>query len=457
MWTYHSNPHVRALARFAVGIAALVALRAPAAAGTGPGDADCDAVLDAADLCDAAAEDRDGLADQDGCPDPDNDADGLADTADNCPDEMEVINDFQDDDGCPDQAIEVQKGRILLKQRIHFAFDRAQILPRSYPLLAEIAQAVRAHPEVGVVRVEGHADETGTTRYNQKLSEERSVAVYDHLVGLGIAPARLVHLGRGETRRATAGTDQDALARNRRVEFLVEFAEVARPEDNAVRDLARLRSSMRAGLNIAMAAAPGCVPSSIAATENIRDRSPPVEAPAEARLLPWGMSLGAGGGVSAFADDAMRDVADTGGSWEVRVVLGTRERVAVEVAYHGSVQSIDTLGLDADAALLSNGAGGAVRYNLLTDPSQPYILAGAAWRRYEITNARVNTSSMNDEDDVLEVPLGVGFSHRYRSFIFDGRTVYRRVFYDDLIQTSSGHDTPVLDTWTATLLGGFEF
>jgi hypothetical protein len=213
---------------------------------------------------------------------------------------------------------------------------------------------------------------------------------------------------------------------------------------------------MRAGMKIAMDAVPGCVPSSIATTENLRDRWTPLEQRDEPTFSPWGMSLGAGGGFSAFADDEMRSFADVGGSWEIRLLFGTRARVAVEVAYRGSAQSIDTLGLDADAVLLSNGAGGAVRYNLLMDRTQPYLLAGAAWRRYEITNARVNTSSLNEEDEVLEVPLGVGLSHRYRSLIIDGRAVYSHVFYDDLVQTADPDEAPALDTWTATILGGFE-
>src|SRR4029453_13089264 len=118
------------------------------------------------------------------------------------------------------------------------------------------------------------------------------------------------------------------------------------------------------------------------------------------RLLPWGMSVSAGGGVTAFADDKMRDVTDTAGSWEARLTLGTRERVAVEAAYLGSAQAIDSLGLDSDAVLVSKRP-------------QPYVLAGAAWRRYEVTNASFNTSSLNNQDDVLEAPLGLGLSYRY--------------------------------------------
>lgn len=65
-------------------------------------DADGDGVGDAADKCPGAAEDADGHADADGCPDPDNDGDGTLDTADRCPDQAEDKDGFSDADGCPD-------------------------------------------------------------------------------------------------------------------------------------------------------------------------------------------------------------------------------------------------------------------------------------------------------------------------------------------------------------------
>lgn len=65
-------------------------------------DSDHDGIPDRKDQCPGDAEDRDGFADEDGCPDLDNDGDGIADTEDDCPDAAEDIDGFADDDGCPD-------------------------------------------------------------------------------------------------------------------------------------------------------------------------------------------------------------------------------------------------------------------------------------------------------------------------------------------------------------------
>lgn len=65
-------------------------------------DRDGDGVMDAEDGCPVDPEDRDGYADEDGCPDADNDRDGVPDVDDACPDEAEDHDGFADEDGCPD-------------------------------------------------------------------------------------------------------------------------------------------------------------------------------------------------------------------------------------------------------------------------------------------------------------------------------------------------------------------
>ncbi len=66
------------------------------------GDMDGDGVDDSVDGCPSEPEDKDGYADEDGCPEADNDGDGLDDTADKCPDEAEDPDGHEDEDGCPD-------------------------------------------------------------------------------------------------------------------------------------------------------------------------------------------------------------------------------------------------------------------------------------------------------------------------------------------------------------------
>jgi OOP family OmpA-OmpF porin len=67
-----------------------------------PKDSDGDGLLDNVDKCPAEAEDMDGFEDDNGCPDADNDGDGIADAADQCRDEAEDKDGFEDDNGCPD-------------------------------------------------------------------------------------------------------------------------------------------------------------------------------------------------------------------------------------------------------------------------------------------------------------------------------------------------------------------
>jgi OOP family OmpA-OmpF porin len=65
-------------------------------------DSDLDAIDDAHDACPSEAEDLDGFADEDGCPDTDNDEDRVPDASDACPGEPEDMDGNEDEDGCPD-------------------------------------------------------------------------------------------------------------------------------------------------------------------------------------------------------------------------------------------------------------------------------------------------------------------------------------------------------------------
>lgn len=66
-------------------------------------DNDADGREDGVDKCPDDPEDDDGYLDNDGCPDNDNDKDSIGDSADRCPDQAETVNGFEDDDGCPDE------------------------------------------------------------------------------------------------------------------------------------------------------------------------------------------------------------------------------------------------------------------------------------------------------------------------------------------------------------------
>lgn len=214
-------------------------------------DNDQDGILDVRDRCPKEAEDPDGFEDADGCPDPDNDGDGVADAADKCPSQKEDLDGFEDADGCPDpdndrdgvldhedkcpleaglrlsggcpqkfNFINVTAEKIELKQTIYFATGKAVILPRSYPLLDEVASVLKSRPLMKV-RIEGHTDSRGNRAMNVKLSQARANSVKAYLAGHGVAADRMEANGYGpdqpiETNRTAAGRE-----RNRRVEFVI--------------------------------------------------------------------------------------------------------------------------------------------------------------------------------------------------------------------------------------------
>ena len=188
-------------------------------------DRDHDGVPDNRDKCPDAAEDRDGVQDDDGCPEEDADHDGIPDDEDKCPTRPETINGYKDDDGCPDEGpakVIIQNGRIIILERIRFRTGSAELEPVSYSILNQVALVMRAHPEIKRVRVEGHTDETGTRELNLRLSRERAVMVRGYLISRRVRPDRLTAEGYGPDRPLSRGTDPASLAKNRRVDFIVE-------------------------------------------------------------------------------------------------------------------------------------------------------------------------------------------------------------------------------------------
>jgi outer membrane protein OmpA-like peptidoglycan-associated protein len=103
---------------------------------------------------------------------------------------------------------------------IHFDVDSAVIQPRSEPVIAEIAQLMKANPGLRF-QVEGHTDSDGGAAYNLALSQRRAQAVVNDLVTrYGIARSRLVAKGFGLSKPVASNATEAGKALNRRVELL---------------------------------------------------------------------------------------------------------------------------------------------------------------------------------------------------------------------------------------------
>jgi OmpA-OmpF porin, OOP family len=174
------------------------------------------------DQCPNEPEDYDLFQDEDGCPDPDNDGDGILDVDDDCPNEPEDFDGFEDEDGCPEENYEyatLTDDRIEINQQINFAYDSARILPDSFRILDEVADILWRHPTIEI-RIEGHTSSEGSSRHNQRLSEDRAASVRAYLIEAGINPGRMISIGYGEDRLLVRPERNEAdRAANRRVEF----------------------------------------------------------------------------------------------------------------------------------------------------------------------------------------------------------------------------------------------
>jgi hypothetical protein len=88
---------------------------------------------------------------------------------------------------------------------------------------------------------------------------------------------------------------------------------------------------------------------------------------------------------------------------------------------------------------------------------QPFIYGGAAWRHYDVTNTRFNTSDLASSDNVFELPLGIGIAgYYYSGFMLDIRGEYRWAWGNDLLNTPNGESVS-MNRWGAMANLGHEF
>ena len=165
-------------------------------------------------------EDKDGIDDTDGCPEDDADQDGIPDTTDACPREPGQPSPDPKKNGCP-QFIHLEGSVVRVLQQVHFATGSATILPDSFPMLQEIANLLKANPQIKRMSIEGHTDDRGEADMNKRLSDARANVGHGWLSQHGVEPKRLEAHGYGEERPIADNTTDEGRATNRRVEFKI--------------------------------------------------------------------------------------------------------------------------------------------------------------------------------------------------------------------------------------------
>jgi len=102
---------------------------------------------------------------------------------------------------------------------VYFAFDRSLVTEAYVQGLNVLVDWMKTNPEKNII-LTGHADETGDSTYNQRLSEQRARAVKSYLVQAGVSEKRITTIGKGETEpvvKTVRNRFMDTGSANRRV------------------------------------------------------------------------------------------------------------------------------------------------------------------------------------------------------------------------------------------------
>ncbi len=102
---------------------------------------------------------------------------------------------------------------------VRFAYDSASIDSAARSLIDSNLACWQSAS--GSIRIEGHADERGTTEYNVALGQRRADSVKGNLTRGGVSASKVNTVSYGEERPVSTSGDESAFAQNRRAEIQV--------------------------------------------------------------------------------------------------------------------------------------------------------------------------------------------------------------------------------------------
>jgi len=110
--------------------------------------------------------------------------------------------------------------KITFDSGILFAIDSSELQPAARTTIESMATVLNDFPDTNIL-IEGDTDNTGTSEYNQLLSERRAQAVADYHKRLGVAASRISTVGLGESNPVASNDTAEGRQQNRRVEVAI--------------------------------------------------------------------------------------------------------------------------------------------------------------------------------------------------------------------------------------------
>lgn len=107
-----------------------------------------------------------------------------------------------------------------VKPSVYFDFDSFAVKPEYQNTVSAFANYMKVDANARL-KVEGNADERGTTEYNLALGQKRAEAVRKSLGALGVAANRVEATSNGEEKPRAKGSNEAAWAENRRADLIV--------------------------------------------------------------------------------------------------------------------------------------------------------------------------------------------------------------------------------------------
>ena len=116
--------------------------------------------------------------------------------------------------------VPVEKGQKISINNIFFETNKWELLVASFSELDRILEFLKKNKDIKI-KIEGHTDNIGTDKYNEKLSLLRASSVVDYFIKKGIDKSRIIVVGAGSKSPIASNKDEFGRSQNRRVEMTI--------------------------------------------------------------------------------------------------------------------------------------------------------------------------------------------------------------------------------------------